>query len=87
MKLLSCYRIRRSSDRETLSDLYAVNLVIIAAMYLNTRSLQPSVSVRGLRDFFSILYTAYYKGADFNNAEFSCLIKTFLRSSVSAVLT
>ena len=86
MKLSPCYRIRRSSDKEMLSSLYTVNLVIITAMYLDIRSLQPSVSVRRLRDFFSILYIAYYKGADFNNDEFLHLIRTFLRSSVSAVL-
>ena len=86
MKSLSYYRVRRSSDRETLSSLYAVNLVAIAVIHLNTRSLQPSVSVRGLKDFFFILHTAHYKSADLNNAKFLCLIKTFLRSSVSIIL-
>ena len=86
MKLLLCYRVRRSSDRGILSSLYAVNLIVIAAIHLDTRSLQPSVSVRGLRDFFSILYTAYYKGVDPNNIKFLCLIKTSLRFSVSVIL-
>ena len=86
MKLLFYYRVRRSSDRGILSSLYAVNLVVIAAMHLNMRSLQSSVSVRELRGFFSILHTVYYKGADFNNAEFLHLIKTSLRSSVSVIL-
>ena len=80
------YRIRRSSDRETLSSLYAVNLIIITVMHLSTRSLQPSVSVRGLRDFFSILYTAHYKGTDLNNVKFLHSVRTSLKSSVSAIL-
>ena len=86
MKLSSCYRIRRSFNRGILSSLYTVNFIVITVTYLNTRSLQSSVSVKGLRDFFSILYTAYYKDADLNNAEFLCLIKTFLRSSVPVIL-
>ena len=86
MKSLSYYRIRRSSDREILSSLYAVNLIIITAMHLNIRSLQSLVSVRELRGFFSILYAAYYKGTDLNNAKFLCLIKTSLRSSISVIL-
>ena len=86
MKLLPCYRIRRSSDRGTLSSLYAINLIIITAMCLSTRSLQPSVSARGLRGFFSILYAAYYKSTDSDNAEFLYSIRTSLRSSVSVIL-
>ena len=87
MKSLSHYRVRRNSDRGTLSSLYAVNLIIITVMHLSTKSLQSSVSVRGLRGFFSILHTAHYKSADFNNAEFLHSVRTFLRFSVSAVLT
>ena len=87
MKSSSHYRIRRSSDREMLSNLYTVNLIIITVMHLNMRSLQSSVSVKELRGFFSILYTAYYKGADSDNIKFLYLIRTFLRSSVSVILT
>ena len=85
-KSLPHYRIRRSSDRRTLSSLYAVNLIIITAMHLNTKSLQSSVSVRELRGFFSILYTAHYKGTDSDNIKFLYLIKTSLRSSVLIIL-
>ena len=86
MKLSSHYRVRRSSDRGILSDLYTVNLIVITVMYLSTRSLQSLVSVRGLRDFFSILHTAHYKGANSDNIKFLHLIKISLRFSVSAVL-
>ena len=86
MKLLPHYRIKRNSDRGILSSLYAVNLIVIAAMHLNIRSLQPSVPARGLKGFFSILHAAYYKGTDFNNAEFLYLVRTSLRSSVSVIL-
>ena len=86
MKLLSYYRIRRSFNREILSSLYAVNLVIITVIHLNTKSLQSSVLIRELRDFFSILYTAHYKSADSDNTKFLYLIKTSLRFSVSTVL-
>ena len=86
MKLLPCYRIRRSSDRGILSNSYAVNLIVITVMHFDTRSLQSSVSVKELRDSFSILYTAHYKSADLNNTEFLYLVKTSLRSSVSTVL-
>ena len=86
MKSLSHYRIKRSSDRGILSSLYTVNFVTITVMHFSTRSLQLSVSVRELRDSFSILYTAYYKSTDLNNAEFLYSVKTFLRFSVSTVL-
>ena len=86
MKSSSYYRIRRSSDRGMLSSLYAVNLIAITVMYLDMRSLQPSVLVRELRDSFSILHIAHYKSADSNNAKFLCLIRTSLRSSVFTVL-
>ena len=87
MKLLPYYRVRRSPDREMLSSLYAVDLIIIAVMYLSMRSLQSSVSVKGLRGFSSILHTVYYKGADSDNAEFLCSVKTSLRFSVLIILT
>ena len=86
MKLSSCYRVRRSSDRETLSNLYAVDLIIIIIMHFDIRSLQSSVSVRELKDFFSILHTAYYKSADSDNVKFLYSVKTFLKFSISAVL-
>ena len=86
MKLLPYYRVRRSFNRGILSGSYAVNLVVIAVMHFGIRSLQSSVSVRELRDFFSILHTAHYKSTDPDNAEFSHLIRTFLRSSVFTVL-
>ena len=86
MKSLSHYRVRRSSDRGTLSNLYAVNLIVITVMHLSTRSLQSSVSARELKDFFSILHTAHYKSTDSDNIKFLCSVKTFLRSSVSTVL-
>ena len=86
MKLLFYYRVRRNSDRETLSNLYVINLIIIAVMHLNIRSLQSLVLIRGLKDFSSILHAVYYKDTDFNNTEFLCLIKTFLRSSVLIIL-
>ena len=87
MKSLSHYRISRSSDRGILSSSYTVNLVVIAVMYFDMRSLQSSVSVKELKDFFSILHTAHYKSTDFNNAKFLCLIKTFLRFSIFIILT
>ena len=86
MKSLPYYRVRRSFNRETLSNLYTVNFIVITAIYLNIRSLQSSVSARGLRDFFFILYTAHYKSADSDNAEFLHLIRTSLRFSVSIIL-
>ena len=86
MKSSPCYRIRRSSDRGTLSSSYAVNLVVIAAMHLSIKSLQPSVLIKGLRGSFSILYTACYKGADSDNTEFLHSVRTSLRSSVSVIL-
>ena len=86
MKLSPYYRIRRSFNRGILSSSYAVNLIIITAMYLSIRSLQSSVSVRELKGSFSILYTAHYKGADSDNIKFLCLIRTFLRFSVSTIL-
>ena len=85
-KLSPHYRIKRSSDRGILSSLYAVNLIIITVIHLDTRSLQSSVSARELRDSFSILHTAHYKGTDLNNTKFLCSVKTFLRSSISTVL-
>ena len=80
------YRIRRSFNRGTLSSLYTVNLIIITVIHLNIRSLQPSVSVRKLRGFFSILHTAHYKSTDLNNTKFLCSVRTSLRSSVSVIL-
>ena len=87
MKSSPHYRIKRSFNRETLSSLYAVNLVVITVMHLSIKSLQPSVSVKELRDFFSILYTAHYKDTDLNNTEFLYLIRTFLRFFVFIILT
>ena len=86
MKLSSHYRIKRNSDKETLSNSYTVDLIIIAAMYLDIKSLQSSVLVRELRDFFFILHTTYCKSTDSDNVEFSHLIKTSLKFSVFIVL-
>ena len=86
IKSSPCYRIRRSSDRGTLSSSYAVNLIIIAAMCLSIRSLQSLVSAKGLKGFFSISYAAYCKSTDFNNTKFLHLIRTSLKFSVSAIL-